>query len=311
MKFEDLKTEYAQLWASAVTRTSFKPALDASAKRIIESKERYQAVSAMTNVPWYVIGLIHQMEAGCSFACHLHNGDSLARRTVQVPANRPPTGNGPFKWEASACDALLMKRLETITEWSAERICYELERYNGWGYRKFHKSTLTPYLWSGTVHYARGKYVADGKWDSTHVSKQTGAIPLLKRMMELDETIRPTGSIVEAAPLQPEETVPASFVKADGKASEKGMSVKDALIKVAAPVATVATVAQQSAPAVIPPAVPQVLTDGLNNVGAWRGVGETIWTFKDWAASQPTMAGALTIGVAGFYLWSKKQQRAK
>ena len=67
----------------------------------------------------------------------------------------------------------------------------------------------------------------------------------------------------------------------------------------------------QAAPVIIPPAVPQVVTDSLNNVGAWKGVGETIWTFKDWAVAQPTMAGALSIGVAGFYLWSRKQQGAK
>lgn len=69
----------------------------------------------------------------------------------------------------------------------------------------------------------------------------------------------------------------------------------------------VAVAVTEAAPAVIPPAVPQVVTDSLNNVGAWKGVGETIWTFKDWAIAQPTMAGALSIGVATFYLWSKKK----
>ena len=98
MKFEKLKGEYTQLWASMMTRTSFKPAVEASASKIIANKERYQSVSEMTKVPWYVIGLIHQMEGGCSFGSHLHNGDSLARRTVHVPANRPTTGYGPFRW---------------------------------------------------------------------------------------------------------------------------------------------------------------------------------------------------------------------
>lgn len=300
MKFEDLKAEYAQLWASMATRSSFKPAVDASAQKIMESKERYQTVAAMTNVPWYVIGLIHQMEAGCSFACHLHNGDSLARRTVQVPANRPPVGNGPFKWEASACDALLMKKLEAITDWTIERICFELERYNGWGYRNYHKSTLTPYLWSGTTHYARGKYVADGKWDSTHVSKQTGAMALLKRLMELDETIRPAGAIVEATPLQPEETAPTSFVKAD----ERAPVSKPVVATVAA---TVATAASQAAPVVIPPAVPQVVTDGLNNVGAWKAVGETAWSFKAFAMAEPLLAGLVSLSVAAVMFWPKRK----
>lgn len=303
MKFEDLKAEYAQLWATAVTRTSFKPAVDASVTTIISGRERYEAVAAMTNVPWYVIGLIHQMESGCDFGKHLHNGDSLARRTVHVPANRPPTGNGPYKWEASACDALLMKHLDTIQDWTIERIAYQLELYNGTGYRNFHKTTLTPYLWSGTTHYARGKYVADGKWDSTHVSKQTGAMALLKRMMELDETIAPGVADVEAKPLAPEATAPDSFVKADGKSSEKGMSVAEAAVKVAAPVATVVTVAQQ-APV---PAVPDVVTQSVSQLEAWKALGETAWTLKSFAVAQPILAGALSISLAVVMFWPKKK----
>ena len=300
MKFEKLKGEYTQLWASMMTRTSFKPAVEASASKIIANKERYQSVSEMTKVPWYVIGLIHQMEGGCSFGSHLHNGDSLARRTVHVPANRPTTGYGPFRWEVSACDALLMKSLDTISEWTIERICFELERYNGWGYRRFHPTTLTPYLWSGTTHYARGKYVADGQWDSTHASKQTGAMALLKRMMEMDESIRPVGAVVTPKPLQPAETAPDSFVKAEQKAP-----VSRPTVAVGTTAAVIAVT--EAAPAIIPPAVPDAITQGISNVGAWKGVGETLWAFRDWALHQPTMAGAVTITVAGFYLWSKKK----
>ncbi len=80
---------------------------------------------------------------------------------------------------------------------------------------------------------------------------------------------------------------------------------------VATVAATVATAASQAAPVMLPPAVPQAVTDSLSNVSAWKGVGETLWTFKDWAIAQPTMASALTIGVAGFWMWSKKQQGAK
>ena len=63
----------------------------------------------------------------------------------------------------------------------------------------------------------------------------------------------------------------------------------------------------EAAPAIIPPAVPDAITQGISNVGAWKGVGETLWAFRDWALHQPTMAGAVTITVAGFYLWSKKK----
>jgi len=224
--FDGLKDEYGRLWSTAVTRSSFKPAVEASAKRILASKERYETVASMTNVPWYVVGLIHQMEAGCRFTCHLHNGDPLSAKTVHVPKGRPKKGTPVFPWEDSACDALLMHGLNKITDWPVERICFELEGYNGWGYRKYHPTTLTPYLWSGTTLYARGKYVADGKWSSVAVSGQSGAMPILKKLVEIDPTIvlrtiaQPAENPApaqEPLPAPVVETTPDSFSKANEK----------------------------------------------------------------------------------------------
>jgi lysozyme family protein len=222
ISFEALKSEYADLWASMEIRGSKAADINATAGKILEKKTRYKAVEAVTNVPWYVVGIIHAMESGCNFATHLHNGDSLSRRTWQVPAGRPRAGSPPFQWKDSACDALLMKGLEKITEWSIERICFELERYNGHGYRLYHPNVLSPYLWSGTNHYARGKYVADGKWSGTAVSGQSGALGILKRLMELDPEVQ-IGKAVEtnvATPSDIEEKVDAiaAFPKADGGA---------------------------------------------------------------------------------------------
>lgn len=110
----------------------------------------------------------------------------------------------------------------------------------------------------------------------------------------------------------------AWFLKPDvaPEVPEMPQTVSESAPPVSTPTVAVGTTAAvvavtQAAPVVIPPAVPQVVTDSLSNVSAWKGVGETIWTFKDWAIAQPTMAGALSIGVAGFWLWSKKQQGAK
>lgn len=220
--FEALKSEYADLWASMEIRGSKAADIEATASKILAKKTRYRAVEKETNVPWYVVGVIHAMESGCNFATHLHNGDSLSKRTWQVPAGRPRAGSPPFQWKDSACDALLMKDLNKITEWSIERICYELERYNGWGYRNYHPATLSPYLWSGTNHYSRGKYVADGKWSSTAVSGQSGAMAILKRLMEMEKEIKP-GVVVETKISEPadiEEDTSAimAFPKADGGA---------------------------------------------------------------------------------------------
>ena len=42
-------------------------------QKIADNKSRYQPVADSTKVPWYVIGVIHSMEAGLSFNHHLHN----------------------------------------------------------------------------------------------------------------------------------------------------------------------------------------------------------------------------------------------
>lgn len=185
---EDLAAEYAELWATCEIRPERRAQVMAAARRIIAGKPRYARIEADTRVPWWFVGLIHHMESGCQFGCHLHNGDSLARPTVRVPAGRPK-GTGPFTWEESACDALMMNGIERITHWDIATVAYELERYNGWGYRLWHPETLSPYLWSMTNHYRRGKYVADGKWSPTAVSGQPGAMAILKELLAVDPTV--------------------------------------------------------------------------------------------------------------------------
>ena len=156
-----------------------------AANRILQQRPRYEAVAQQTGVPWFVVGLIHMMEADGDFETHLHNGDPLTARTRRIPRGRPPGAAPPFTWEESAVDALRLKRFEKIGDWSVERIAYELERYNRWGYRLHHPTTLSPYLWSGSQHYARGKYVADGVWSSTAVSQQIGVMVILQQLAML------------------------------------------------------------------------------------------------------------------------------
>jgi hypothetical protein len=57
-----------------------------------------------------------------------------------------------------------------------------MERYNGFGYRP--KGIHSPYLWSFSNHYTKGKFTADGHFDGDAVSKQIGAAVLLRRMSE-------------------------------------------------------------------------------------------------------------------------------
>ncbi len=100
-----------------------------------------------------------------------------------------PKGRGPFdSWEAGAVDALALDGLDQVKTWSPERACFEIEKFNGFGYRK--RGVRSPYLWSFSNHYAHGKYVTDGRFSSTHVDEQCGAIPILKAIMELDSSAR-------------------------------------------------------------------------------------------------------------------------
>lgn len=193
-----LKTANAKRWASAkVTRD-----VTASAKRLVASKARYQAVEAKTGVPWFVIAVIHMRESSQSWAGSLAQGDPWNRVSTHVPA-----GRGPFKsWEEAAIDALVNCHpfLSKKKDWSVGGMLVNLELYNGAGYAS--KGRPSPYLWAGTNQYSAGKYVADGKYDPNHVDRQPGCAALILAMMAIDPTITFTGATITPiapAPVKP------------------------------------------------------------------------------------------------------------
>lgn len=182
-----LQAEYERLFNSCIISPKNLASVEKLNEQLKNNAARYQRVCEMLGIPWFFIAVIHNMEASQNFKAHLHNGDPLTARTVQVPAGRPKKGEPPFSWEDSAADALTMRGLDAKTDWSLAGMLYQLEGYNGWGYRLHHTHVLTPYLWSFSNHYTSGKYVADGTWSDTAVSKQCGAAVLLRRMAELHQ----------------------------------------------------------------------------------------------------------------------------
>ncbi|MFC4212415.1 hypothetical protein ACFOWA_14545 [Pedobacter lithocola] len=141
-------------------------------------------IVAGNQIPWYFIACAHYLECSFSFKKHLHNGDPLTNYTVKVPANRPKVGHPPpFTFEESAVDALKLMKFNEISNWNLPTVLRKLEAYNGFGYFKYHQIN-SPYLWSYSNQYSKGKYVSDGKFDSKAVSKQMGAAVILKRMEE-------------------------------------------------------------------------------------------------------------------------------
>ena len=185
--FEERKAHYEAQWSIMTVKPERVSSVDRSARLAISNKSRYLAVAKATNVPWPVIAIIHMREASGSFAGVLHNGEHIigtGRKTTLVPK-----GRGPFAtWEAAAIDALKMRGMGSVKDWSIARICYETEAFNGWGYW-WHGDKSSAYLWAGTNIDGGGKYIADGVWSSTTQDAQNGCMAVLKRIIELDATV--------------------------------------------------------------------------------------------------------------------------
>jgi lysozyme family protein len=234
-----LRDEYQNLFDTCVIRPERQTEIEKLANAILKNKTRYEAVAGPLNAPWFFVGAVHCMEASLDFNTHLHNGDSLKKQTVQVPAGRPKGSAGPFTWEVSADDALRLKKIEQIADWSVPSLLFQLERYNGFGYRNRPEPIPTPYLWSYANHYSKGKFIADGKYSPTAVSKQAGCAVILRRLAERGDiafadtpapdagalpqvVFAPSTFSAEAKLLQEAlNKFPGIFVKPDGFAGEK------------------------------------------------------------------------------------------
>ncbi|WP_340107455.1 hypothetical protein [Pikeienuella sp. HZG-20] len=180
-KFSEIAAEYEAMFHAARPRPAHRREIEAVVGRVLRGRAAYQAIEAEIGAPWAVVGVLHGLEAGFDFSRHLHNGDPLTARTRRVPAGRPATGTPPFTWEESAADALRGHGLHRIEDWTLARTLYEIERFNGFGYR--YRRAPSPYLWSFSTQYTSGKYVKDGVYDPNAVSRQAGAATILKAMI--------------------------------------------------------------------------------------------------------------------------------
>tara|TARA_R110002020_G_C16308067_1_gene773592 strand:+ start:1015 stop:1662 length:648 start_codon:yes stop_codon:yes gene_type:complete len=169
-------------WDQAGVRPSQQRKVAKVVDRIMRNIDRYKLVDSKTNVPWYVLSGLHNMESSGSFRHHLHEGSPLYGRTKCFPKGRPKTGSPPFTWEESAIDAITYDKLGKVDWGQLDDTLYACERYNGTGYLRYHKSTPSPYLWATTTIEKPGKYISDGKWSSTARSKQVGVAAIFKEM---------------------------------------------------------------------------------------------------------------------------------
>lgn len=179
-----LKEQSIRRWKAAkLTRG---PEFIPVAKRLVAAKERYQAVSARTGIPWPFIAVTHQRESSQNWNRSLAQGDPWNKVSVRVPA-----GRGPFtSWEAAAYDALVncAPYAARNKDWSIGGMLMLLELYNGAGY--YNRGIPSPYIWSGTDQYSIGKYIRDGVFDPDEVDQQLGCAGLIMAMMQIDPSIK-------------------------------------------------------------------------------------------------------------------------
>lgn len=181
-----LRARNAARWQNAkLTRAS---ELGPVAARLAapRAKARYQAIEAKTGVPWFFVAVAHQRESSQDWSRSLAQGDPWNQKSTHVPK-----GRGPFaSFEDAAVDALknCAPYAARNTDWSIGGLLTMLEQYNGLGY--FNRGLPSPYIWSGTDQYVKGKYIADGRFDPDVVDKQLGCAGLILAMMQIDSSIK-------------------------------------------------------------------------------------------------------------------------
>ncbi|NKM69393.1 hypothetical protein [Rhizobium laguerreae] len=210
---------YIDLWNTMVIRPEWYDKAIALAKKIVAGQSKYAAAVQGMNVPWWFVGVVHAMECGLKFGTHLHNGDSLVRRTVRVPKGRPPVVESfPIDWVYSARDAIAYERLTGVKDWSLPSVLFHWHRFNGIQNNYKELGIPTPYLWSASKHYVKGKYVQDGVFDPNAVSKQVGAAVLLKALIDLGAVTLDAKQVVVGNPAAATQDVSSLVVDASGAA---------------------------------------------------------------------------------------------
>ena len=152
-----------------------------------KAKAIYQQVEQATGVPWDVVAVIHEREAGQNFADSIAQGDPWNQVSRHVPR-----GIGPFQNFVAAAVFSLTRCAPYAgkwKDWTAGGTLTLLELYNGTGYEDYHHE-VSPYDWGATNIEQEGKYVADGKWAATVWDTQIGCAAMLKAMMEIDPSVQ-------------------------------------------------------------------------------------------------------------------------
>ncbi len=178
-----LKKQNLQRWN--VARLTRGPEFVRPAQTIFNHKIIYVDIQNSTGVHWLFVAASHYRESSLNFNDSLAQGDPWNRVSIHVPA-----GRGPFhSFQDAAYDALVncAPHAARNHDWSIGSMLTYLEQYNGLGYAGMGRPS--PYLWSGTDQYVRGKYTSDGHYNPSTVDQQLGCAGLIMSVMHLDPSI--------------------------------------------------------------------------------------------------------------------------
>lgn len=181
MDVRGLIAENTERWHAMRIDEARAAEFDRVAKRLFAGKSRFLTVESHTGVPWWVVAVIFERESGGDWGAYLGNGQPLGKVTTEVPAGRGPFF-GADAWERGCYDALMdcPPHASRWKDWSIGGALTLLEQYNGLGYAA--KGVPSPYIWSGTDQYTRGKYIRDHVYDPNAVDKQLGCAGLIEAL---------------------------------------------------------------------------------------------------------------------------------
>lgn len=177
--------------------------VDSVARRLCDpaAKARYVEISdatrefspnKATQVPWFIIAVIHEREASQNFHAQLSQGDPLNSVSFHKPRGRGPfhdhDGHDAFYW--GALDALVhcAPFAALWPDWSVGGALTLTVLYNGIGYDLYHHEP-SPYDWGGTTVQQIGKYTADGVFSIHTWDTQLGCAAMLMAMRQLDNSV--------------------------------------------------------------------------------------------------------------------------
>jgi len=174
---------YMNLWDTMEVLPSKKSTVEWYVERCRRGMQRYKSASNYVHsktgrlIKWEVFALLHSLEASCDFDKQILNGQKWDQRTTWVPR-----GLGPWEsWQDACVTAFEHSRWENVDFANVESLLSVIESFNGWGYK--YRGKHSPYLWSFCNHgVGTGKFVSDGNYSPTAISKQCGAAVILKEL---------------------------------------------------------------------------------------------------------------------------------